>query len=89
MEHCMKEVLVRTKPKDSFTLIVSGSSANIQPAFSPPLHLQTNRDYELAMVIWKRVIHLQIFEKATIRSNGVLIRARVGQFSAYQLDVMN
>ena len=46
----MKEVLVRTKPKDSFTLVVSENSANIQTTFSPPLKLQANRDYELAMV---------------------------------------
>ena len=46
----MKEVLVRTKPKDSFMLVVSDSNANIQTTFSPPLHLQANRDYELAMV---------------------------------------
>ena len=50
MEHCMKEVLVKTKPKDSFTLVVSDNSANIQTIFSPPLNLQANRDYELAMV---------------------------------------
>ena len=46
----MKEVLVRTKPKDSFTLVVSDNSTNIQTTFSPPLNLQANRDYELAMV---------------------------------------
>ena len=46
----MKEVLVRTKPKDSFTLVVSDNSANIQTTFNPPLYLQTNRNYELAMV---------------------------------------
>ena len=46
----MKEVLVRTKPKESFTLIVSDSSANIQTTFSPLLHLQMKHDYELAMV---------------------------------------
>ena len=46
----MEEVLVRTKPKDSFTLVVSGNSANIQTTFSPPLNLQANRAYELAMV---------------------------------------
>ena len=46
----MKEVLGRTKPKDSFTLIVSDNSANIQTTFSPPLNLQANRDYELALV---------------------------------------
>ena len=46
----MKEVRVRTKPKDSFTLVVSDNGANIQTTFSPPLNLQANRDYELAMV---------------------------------------
>ena len=46
----MKEVLARTKPKDSFTLVVSESSANIQTTFNPPLYLQANRNYELAIV---------------------------------------
>ena len=42
----MKEVLVRTKPKDSFTLVVSASSANIETVFNPPLYLHANRNYE-------------------------------------------
>ena len=46
----MKEVLVRTKPKDSFTLVVSDSSANIQTTFNHPLYLQANCNYELAIV---------------------------------------
>ena len=46
----MNEVLVRTKPKDSFTLVVSDSSADIQTTFNHPLYLQGNRYYELAMV---------------------------------------
>ena len=46
----MKEVLVKTKPKDSFTLVVSDSSANIQTTFNPPRYLQANCNYELAMV---------------------------------------
>ena len=46
----MKEVLVRTKPKDSFTLVVLDNSANIQTTFSPPLYFLVNRDYELEMV---------------------------------------
>ena len=45
----MKEVLVRTNPKDLFTL-VSDSSANIQTTCNPPLYLRANRNYELAMV---------------------------------------
>ena len=46
----MKEVLTRTKPKDSFTLVVSDSSANIQTTFNPPLYLHASRNYELALV---------------------------------------
>ena len=46
----MKEVLLKTKPKDSFTLVVSDNNANIQTTFNPPLYLQVNRNYELAMV---------------------------------------
>ena len=48
----MNEVLVRTKPKDSFTLVVSDNSANIQTAFIHPIYLQANRDYKLAMVTY-------------------------------------
>ena len=40
----MKEVLVRTIPKDSFTLVVSDNSANIQTTFNPPLYFQANHD---------------------------------------------
>ena len=46
----MKEVLMRTKPKDSFMLVVSDNSANIQTTFNHPLYLQANRNYELSMV---------------------------------------
>ena len=46
----MKEVLVRTKPKVSFTLVVSDSSTNIRTTFNPPVDLQANHNYELAMV---------------------------------------
>ena len=46
----MKVVLARTKAKDSFTFVVSDSSANIQNTFNPPIYLETNRNYELAMV---------------------------------------
>ena len=40
---------MRTKPKDSFTAVVSDSCANMQ-TFKSPLYLQANRNYELAMV---------------------------------------
>ena len=49
MEDC-KEVLVRTKAKDSFTLVLSDSNANIQTTFNPPLYLEANRNYELTMM---------------------------------------
>ena len=74
----MKEVLVRTKPKDSFTLVVSDSSANIQTTFNPPLYLQANQKYELAMMNLETYYSSRIFEKViTIRSNGVLMMARL------------
>ena len=50
MEHCMQEVVVRTKPEYSFTIVASDSSGNIQTTFNPPLNLHANRNYELAMV---------------------------------------
>ena len=46
----MKEVLVRIKPIDSFTLAVSDNTANIQTTFNTPLYLQANHSDELAMV---------------------------------------
>ena len=46
----MKELLLRTRPKDSFTLVVSDSSSNIQTTFNPPLYLQANRNYVLTML---------------------------------------
>ena len=81
----MKEGWVRTKPKDSFTLVVSDSSTNIQTTFSPPLYLQAKRNYELAMVNLETYYSL-----ANIQGdNGVLMMVRLGQFSTYLQDVMN
>ena len=81
----MKEVLVRTKPKDSFILVVSDNSANIQTTFSPPLNLQANRDNELAMV------NLETYYSfANIRkSNNSFKWESLGHFSSSQLDAMN
>ena len=84
----MKEVLMRTKPRDSFTLVVSDSSANIQTTFSLPLYLQANHIYELAMVNLERYYSFANIVIA-IRSNGVLMVARLGQFSTYLQDVMD
>ena len=49
---------MKTIPKVSFTLVVSDSSANIQTRFNPPLYLQENRNYELAMVVLERYYSL-------------------------------
>ena len=46
----MKEVLLRTKAKGSFTLVVSDSSVDIQITFTTPIYLEVNHTYELAMV---------------------------------------
>ena len=82
----MIEVLVRTKPKDLFMLIVSDNSANIQTTFSPPLHLQANHDYQLAMV------NLETYYSfANIRKDNNSFKWSVdeGQLSTYQLDVID
>ena len=42
----MKEVLVRTKAKVSFALVVSDSSANIQTTFNPPIYMEANRNWQ-------------------------------------------
>ena len=89
MEHCRKEVPVRTKPKDSF-ILVSDSSANIQITFNPPLYLQANRNYELAMVNLETCYSFaNIREGDNILSTDVLMVARLGQFSTYLQYVMN
>ena len=67
----MKEVLVRTKPKDSFTLVVSDNSGNIQTTFNPPLYLQVNRDYGNAES--GNVLFIRKYSKSTICSNGLLM----------------
>ena len=46
----MEEVLVTTKPKDSFKLVVLENRANIQTAFNPSLYLQASRNYKLANI---------------------------------------
>ena len=45
-----KVVVVRAKAKDSSTIVVSGASAGVQTAFTPPFYLKNGRDYELKMV---------------------------------------
>ena len=84
----MKEVLVRTKPKNSFTLVVLDSSANIQTTFSPPLNLQANRDYELEMVNLETYYSFANIRKGN-NSFKWSVEVRLRHFSAYQLDVMN
>ena len=75
----LREVFVRTKPKDSFTLVVSDSSDNIQTTFNPPLYVQANRNYELAMVNLETYYSSRIYEQViTIRSSGVLMMVRLG-----------
>ena len=85
----MKEVLVRTKPKDSFTLVLSDNSANIQTTFGPPLNSQANRDYELAVVNLESYYSFANIRKDNNSFKWSIDGGRLGQFSTYQLDVMN
>ena len=81
--------LVRTKPKESFTLVVSDSSANIQTTFNPPLYLEASRNYELAMVSLERYYSFTNNRVITTCSNGVLMMARLGELCMCLQDVMN
>ena len=70
----MKEVLVMTKPKDSFTLVVSDNSANIQITSNPPLYLQANHSYEFAMVnlgTYNSFASMIVLVQSTITSSPV------------------
>ena len=85
----MKEVLLRTKPKDSFTLVVSDNSVNIQTTFSRPLNLHANHDYELAMVNLELYYSFANIRKGNNSFKWSIDGGRLGHFSTYQLDVMN
>ena len=84
----MKEVLVRTTPNDSFTLVVSDTNANIQTTFNPPLYLQVNRNYELAMVNLETYYSFANIREAD--NNSFKLSVDCGKtFSTYLQDVMN
>ena len=93
MKHCMKEVLVRTKPKDLFALVVSDNSANIQTTFNPPLYIQANHGYELA------IVNLETYLFANIREVNNLFKWSVDDgktwtilyvpTGCYQLNAIN
>ena len=84
MEH-MEEALVRTKAKDSSTIVVSGGSVSVQTIYTP-LYLN-GRDYELAMG------NLETYYSfANILADNKLLKWRVakrGQLSIYLQAVMN
>ena len=80
----MKKVMARTKPKDSFTLVVSDSSVSIQTTFNPLLYLQADRNYELAMV------NLEMYYSfANIREYNNSFKWSIEQFSTCLQDVTN
>ena len=85
----MKEVLVRTKAKVLFALVVSDSSANIRTTFNPPIYLEANHNYELAMV------NLETYNSfANIRGEKNSFKwsvddVRLGQLPTCLHDVMN
>ena len=88
----MKEVLVRTKPKDSFTLVVSDSIANIQTTFSPPLYLQANRNYESAMVnleTYYSFANIREGDNSSPKWNGKTMTILHVPTGCYELKVIN
>ena len=74
----MKVILVKTK-----------TTANIQTSFNPPLCLQANRNYELPMVNLETDYSFANIRGDNNSFKGVLMVARLGQFSTYLQDFMN
>ena len=89
----MKELLVRTKPKDSFTLLYQ--TAVLTSKLHSILHYTwepiVTMNWQLG--IWKRTIHSQIFEKViTTRSNvddGKTWTTLHVPTGCYELNAMN
>ena len=46
MDECIRNL---TEPKESYNLIVTGNSSNIETRFDPPLYFRKDRTYELAL----------------------------------------
>ena len=50
MESHLKEIARNTKPKDSLQIIISGNTTTVKTQFNPPIQLDKESFYEIALV---------------------------------------
>ena len=50
MENLLKEIVNNTEPKRSFSIVVSDNKTRLKTWFKPPIALEKNKDYEIALI---------------------------------------
>ena len=50
MEDLLKQIENNTKPKRSFSIVVSDNKTRIKTWFTPPIQLNKKKDYEIALI---------------------------------------
>ena len=74
----LRRIADNTDPKQGFSFIVSGNNSQILTRFNPPLQLQENKSYEMALVNLGTYYSIPISLPAIILSATGQTRARVG-----------
>ena len=50
MENLLKEIVNNSKPKRSFSVVVSDNNTRFKTQFKPPIQLDKKKDYEIALI---------------------------------------
>ena len=50
MENLLKQIVNNTEPKRSLLIVVSDNKTRFKTWFKPPIHLDKNKDYEMALI---------------------------------------
>ena len=50
MKDLLKQIVDNTEPKKSFSVVVSDNIARFKTWFKPPIQLDKNKDYEIALI---------------------------------------
>ena len=50
MENLLKQIINNTKPKRSFSIVVSDNKTRCKTWFKPPIQLDKKKDYEISLI---------------------------------------
>ena len=50
MEELLDQIVNNTEPKRSFSVVISDNKARFKTWFKPPIQLDKNKDYEIALI---------------------------------------